>query len=74
VNYRVSRQTALRNWLRAGAWDLTVSIAREIANGLKLLNHGGEYRVGGASNSRRQQAQEFKAALTEQYSQHTRCC
>jgi hypothetical protein len=74
VKHRVARGTARLKLLGTGVWNLTVSIARDIRNELKLLNDGGAYHSRGVSTSRRRQAREFKAALAQRYSQNTRCC
>jgi hypothetical protein len=50
------------------------TIAREIYAELKRLNRGGDYRIARTSDSKRKQTQAFKAALTQRYREHNRCC
>ena len=60
-------------WFRAVVQELAL-IAHEIDVQLKRLNHGGNYQIAGTCSSRRARTKAFKAALTQQYQVHHRCC
>jgi hypothetical protein len=69
----VAHSIALTKWPLVLVREV-IAITHEVYAELKRLNRGGDYRKACTSDSRHKQAQAFKAALTQRYREHNRCC